>query len=112
MTAGYVFASVLYGCDSPHRADLLCAIQCGNPEPEILLHMESGRTHCLEQWRKRTTVTVDDGRICTRERCFPFLNPGNRLVHIRAAFFDVEDLCLSGLVPRQSMRACSIRRNL
>src|SRR5215469_16389379 len=80
---------VLYGYDSPHTFDLLRAIQCGNPEQEILPHAQPGRMHCIEQWCKRTAVTVDDGRISAREGGLSFLNPANRPRHLGAAVFDV-----------------------
>jgi hypothetical protein len=39
------------------------AIQCGNPEPEVFLDLQTGRIHGVEQWRKVTAITVDNSRI-------------------------------------------------
>jgi len=91
MTSGHVLSCVLYRRDSGHIVNRLCAIQCGNPGPEIPNYVQTGRIHRIEQRRKPTAVTIDDGRIFPRMCRFPSLSPGNRTLHTHITEFAVDN---------------------
>lgn len=97
MTFGHVLSCELYGRDSCHIANRLCAIQCGNPSPEIPDYVQAGRIHRIEQRRKPIAVTVDDGRIFSRMYCFPSLSPGNRTGYTHITDFAVDNSCPFGI---------------
>src|SRR6516225_4094297 len=82
MTPGHVLSRELHGRDPGHIGYRLCAIQCGNPEPEILHYLQAGRVHRVEQRRKVTTVTVDNSRIMAWKCRSPLLGPGD--THVRS----------------------------
>src|SRR5262249_11751626 len=97
MTPGPVLSCELHGRDSGHIVYCLCAIQCGNPEPEIFHYLQAGRVHRVEQRRKVITVTVDNSRVVARKCRSPLLSPDGTLARCaRVTFPEGEPPGLSG----------------
>src|SRR5262249_17542034 len=112
MTSGHVLSCVLYRRDSGHIVNRLCAIQCGNPGPEIPNYVQTGRIHRIEQRRKPTAVTIDDGRIFPGCAAFRALAQVTAPSTLTSPNSQSTTPAPSGLLPFTSIWTCGMPGNL